>query len=193
MRELTKSMLSLSWAMSLLGLKQMASLLVPGSNASSSFEAVTRCTEEQLGPATRPAFRAGDSLQRGLVDLTFSLFTFGLWRPGASGGNWMRGSGDRGGWGQRGRSQGLGSWGGSSGYASCSPAGMGSSGAAGSGTTQAASNLTAQAMGAGIDLMQQGVNLAYQMVGGAATQPLGNSGWGPVPPPPGGSQATGNV
>jgi len=182
MRELTKSMLSLSWAMSLLGLKQMASLLVPGSNASSSFEAVTRCTEEQLGPATRPAFRAGDSLQRGLVDLTFSLFTFGLWRPGSSGGNWMRG-----GWGP-----GLGSSGGRSGCASCSPAGM-SSGAAGSGATQTASNLTAQAMGAGIDLMQQGVNLAYQMVGGAATQPLGNSGWGPVPPPPGGSQATGNV
>jgi hypothetical protein len=166
MRELTKSLLSLSWAMSLFGLKQMASLFDPASNASSSFEAVTRCTEEQLGPSTRPVFRAGDSLQRGFVDLTFTLLTFGAWQPGAG-----RGGGSRGGW-----SPGLGARGGCAG---CAPVGSG-----------AASDLTAQAMGAGIDLMQQGVNLAYQMVGGqvmgrASGQPAGSTGWGPVPPPVG--------
>ncbi|HEY7215687.1 MAG TPA: hypothetical protein VIC28_13735 [Thermoanaerobaculia bacterium] len=166
MRELTKSMLSLSWAMSLFGLKQMASMLTAGGNAAGSFEAVARCTEEQLGQVTRSTFRAGDNLQRGLVDMTFSLLTLGMWRPGAGGSAWGRGD-----------------MGGSStaGCASCSATGTGPS--AGANAVQAAGDLTAQAMGAGIDLMQQGVNAAYQMVGGGSAAQPRDTGWGPVPPP----------
>src|SRR3982751_1201037 len=87
-RDLTKSMLSLSWAMSLFGLKQMAGLLNPQShsNSTSSFEAVTRSAEDQLGPVARSTFRTGDNLQRGLVDLMFSFFTLGLWPGGGRGG-----------------------------------------------------------------------------------------------------------
>jgi hypothetical protein len=80
MREMTKSMMSFSWAMSLFGLRQMTCMLMPQSwrSATSSFDAVTRCTEDQFGSTTDSLFRAGDSLQRGLVDLMFSMFTLGL-------------------------------------------------------------------------------------------------------------------
>jgi hypothetical protein len=99
MRELTKSMFSLSWAMSLFGLEQMAGLLTPASKTAGSFERVIRCTEEQLGPAIRSTFQTGDNLQRRLVDLTFSLFTLGLWAPKGSRGGAGYGSGSRG-WGR---------------------------------------------------------------------------------------------
>jgi hypothetical protein len=99
MRELTKSMLSLSWAMSLLGLKQVAGLFTPGANTAGSFETVTRSAEDQLGPVARSTFRTGDNLQRGLVDLAFSLFTFGLWQPRGGRGNASRGGWGSGGWG----------------------------------------------------------------------------------------------
>ncbi|HSU81323.1 MAG TPA: hypothetical protein VLR69_02835 [Thermoanaerobaculia bacterium] len=103
MRDVTKSMLSLSWALSLFGLKQMASLLNPQGNpqgnAAASFEAVTRSAEDQLGPAARSAFRSGDNLQRGLVDLMFSLFTFGLWPGGSRGGAAGRSGWGASGWG----------------------------------------------------------------------------------------------
>jgi hypothetical protein len=80
MREMTKSMMSFSWAMSLFGLRQMTCMLMPQSwrGATSSFDAVTRCSEDQLGSTTDSLFRAGDNLQRGLVDLMFSMFTFGM-------------------------------------------------------------------------------------------------------------------
>src|SRR5687767_2703613 len=81
MRDLTKSMMSFSWAMSLFGLRQMTCMLNPQSwgNTAATFENVTRSTEDQLGPTTQSIFRAGDSLQRGMVDMMFSLFTFGAW------------------------------------------------------------------------------------------------------------------
>ncbi|MFY9826223.1 MAG: hypothetical protein WAM82_32965 [Thermoanaerobaculia bacterium] len=99
MRELTKSMFSLSWAMSLFGLEQMAGLLTPASRSAGSFETVIRSTQEQLRPALRSTFQTGDTLQRRLVDLTFSLFTLGLWAPKGSRGGPGRGPGSRG-WGR---------------------------------------------------------------------------------------------
>jgi len=98
MRELTKSMFSLSWAMSLFGLEQMAGLLSPANRSAASFETVIRNTQEQLRPALRSTFQTGDNLQRRLVDLTFSLFTLGLWAPKGSCGG-AGGSGSRG-WGR---------------------------------------------------------------------------------------------
>ncbi len=77
MRELAKSMLSFSWAMSLFGLKQIANALAPG-DAAASFDAVTRSAEGQLGQPAQSAFQAGDNLQRGVVDFTFGVLTGGL-------------------------------------------------------------------------------------------------------------------
>jgi len=85
MREFTKSMMSYTWAMSLFGVQQMVNAFRP-SKATESFDNVTKATREEFGEALRATFRAGDNLQRGLVDLTFGVFTFGMFdRRGASG------------------------------------------------------------------------------------------------------------
>ena len=77
MREFTKSMMSYTWAMSLFGVQQMANAFRP-SKATESFDNVTKATRDEFGEALRATFRAGDNLQRGLVDLTFSVFTLGM-------------------------------------------------------------------------------------------------------------------
>ncbi|MES1241640.1 MAG: hypothetical protein ABUT39_08470 [Acidobacteriota bacterium] len=166
--------------MSLFGLKQMADLFVSGSNTTASFEAVTRCTEGQLGATTRSVFRTGDTLQRGFVDLTFMFLTFGLWQPRSGRGGWVGQGGPR-----QGGSSGM-----SSGCSTCSST-TGTTGSSVSGAMQAASDLTAQAMGASMDMMQQGVNMAYQVFGGSSRQRQPqDTGWGPVPPPSGGGWQT---
>jgi len=76
MRELTKSMLSFTWSMSVFGLSQAVNLLSPR-QAASAFEEVTRRAQEQLGPSTRQIFGAGDNLQRSFVDLAFRTFGLG--------------------------------------------------------------------------------------------------------------------
>lgn len=72
MRDLTKSIASFSWAMSLFGARQLANLFRP-SEAAESFDAVTQATERQLGDVLRSAFQMGDRIQRGMVDITFGL------------------------------------------------------------------------------------------------------------------------
>lgn len=85
MREFTKSMMSYTWAMSLFGVQQMANAFRP-SKATESFDNVTKATRDEFGEVLKATFRAGDNLQRGLVDLTLGLFTFGMFdRRGASG------------------------------------------------------------------------------------------------------------
>ena len=79
-RDLTKSMISFSWAMSLFGTKQLVNVLMP-EKATTAFDAVTRATEEQLGDVLKGAFRAGDQLQKGMVDMTFSLLTLEAFNP----------------------------------------------------------------------------------------------------------------
>jgi hypothetical protein len=79
-RDLTKSMLSFSWGMSLFGTKQLVDLLTP-ERATTAFDAVTRATEEQLGDVLKGAFRAGDQLQKGMVDMTFSFLTLEAFNP----------------------------------------------------------------------------------------------------------------
>ena len=105
MRELAKSMLSFSWAMSLFGLKQIANALAPA-DAAASLDAVTRCTQGQLGQPTQSAFQAVDNLQRGLVDLTFGLLTGGLRLPGQSRGGAGRGNQAGNGWSDAGQRSG---------------------------------------------------------------------------------------
>jgi len=84
MRELTKSMLSFSWAMSMFGLRRMGDLLLPQSGwnlAAASFDAVTRSAREQLGAAAGSTFQAGDDLQRQAVDMMAGMFDRDSWNP----------------------------------------------------------------------------------------------------------------
>jgi len=80
MRDFTKSMLSYSWAMSLFGVQQMANLMRP-SKATKAFDNVTDATEEQFGDIIKATFRAGDNIQRGIVDLTLGFFTGQAFNP----------------------------------------------------------------------------------------------------------------
>jgi hypothetical protein len=89
MRELTRSLASFSWAISLFGVEQMANLLSP-CRAANALGAVARSAEGALGPGLRSAFRAGDNLQRAVVDASFSLV--GLGGPSANGGNSAQGA-----------------------------------------------------------------------------------------------------
>ena len=81
MRNLTRSVASFSWAMSLFGVEQMANLVSPR-RAAETFGAVARSAEGALGPGLRSAFQTGDRLQRSMVDLSFSLVGLG---PSAKG------------------------------------------------------------------------------------------------------------
>ena len=77
MREITKSMISFSWAMSMYGMRQLAEVMAPEGGwdrAAASLDAVTRAAGDQLGSVTGRLFRAGDDLQRGMVDAMFSMF-----------------------------------------------------------------------------------------------------------------------
>jgi hypothetical protein len=83
MREFTKSMTSYTWAMSLFGLQQMLDVFRP-SKATESFNNVTKATQDQFGDALKATFRAGDNLQRGLVDVTFGVLTLGMFNGGGA-------------------------------------------------------------------------------------------------------------
>jgi hypothetical protein len=85
MRELTRSMASFSWAVSLFGVEQMTNLLSPR-RAADAFGAVTRSAEGALGPGLRSAFQTGDRLQRAMVDASFGLVGLGGGSPAANGG-----------------------------------------------------------------------------------------------------------
>jgi hypothetical protein len=80
LRDLTKSVLSFSWGMSLFGAKQLINSLTP-EKATTAFNAVTRATEEQLGDVFKGAFRVGDQVQRTMVDMTFSVLMLEAFNP----------------------------------------------------------------------------------------------------------------
>lgn len=85
MRELTKSILSFSWAMSLFGIQQTTNLMSP-EKAAEAFDSVTEVTGEQFGDALKTAFRAGDKLQRNAIDMTIGMVTDQAVNPN----KWMR-------------------------------------------------------------------------------------------------------
>lgn len=83
MRELTKSMLSYTWAMSVFGVQQMVNLLTPGDGdlwgkAAHAFDNVTDATTKTFGGAMTQTFKFGDSLQHGMIDIMFGGLTLGL-------------------------------------------------------------------------------------------------------------------
>jgi hypothetical protein len=75
MRDITKSMLSYTWAVSMFGVQQAANMFrggrQQGSRATDAFDDITGAVTEQFDDTFKAAFRAGDSVQRGLVDLMF--------------------------------------------------------------------------------------------------------------------------
>jgi hypothetical protein len=81
MRELTKSMMSYTWSISVFGVQQFVNLMTPSSDvcgkATQAFDNVTDATTDTFGSAMRQAFQAGDSLQRRLIDIMFGGLTVG--------------------------------------------------------------------------------------------------------------------
>ena len=73
MRELTKSVFSASWAMSLFGVQQMVNLADPA-RAARAFDSVAQAAVTGFDGVTRAAYETGDRLQRQMVDATLGLF-----------------------------------------------------------------------------------------------------------------------
>jgi hypothetical protein len=97
MRDLTKSMTSYTWAMSVFGMQQMLNLLGLGGNGSwnrstTSLNNVTQAASDELGDTVRAVFRSGDTLQRGMVDVFLAPLSFTNWcGGGTTGGEGQRG------------------------------------------------------------------------------------------------------
>src|SRR3954451_22035108 len=68
-RELTRSMASFSWAMSLFGIEQMTRLASPR-RAADAFSVVARSAEGTLGPGLSSILQTGGRLQQTLGDLS---------------------------------------------------------------------------------------------------------------------------
>ncbi|HYL05415.1 MAG TPA: hypothetical protein VE075_05215 [Thermoanaerobaculia bacterium] len=78
MREITKSLTSFSWALSLFGVQQVVNFVqrpLPAADHPAARELGTaaRAGEQQLGGTFERVFKAGDQVQRSAVDLAFGL------------------------------------------------------------------------------------------------------------------------
>lgn len=75
MRELTKSMLGLPWALSMFGVQQAMNLAAPSSkrmsDAAQAFDALSETAGQGFGGWTLQAYKMGDAAQRALVDAMF--------------------------------------------------------------------------------------------------------------------------
>lgn len=76
MREVAKSMLGFSWAVSLFGFQQLSKAMAasptqPETLTVAEVEEVSRAVQSHLFGATAMQFRAGDEWQRRLVDVVF--------------------------------------------------------------------------------------------------------------------------
>ncbi len=80
MRDLTKSFLSFSWAMTLFGLDQVRHLVADDDSGertdriSQDLDAVTDAAKDRLSERNASMFDSGISLQNDMVDLTFDIF-----------------------------------------------------------------------------------------------------------------------
>lgn len=76
MREVAKSMLGFSWAVSLFGIQQLSKIVAPTAAqpvdaTAAEVEEVSRAVQSHLFGATAMQFRAGDQWTRNLVDVIF--------------------------------------------------------------------------------------------------------------------------
>jgi hypothetical protein len=83
MRELAKSMMSYTWAMSMFGVQQAINLVTPvqgtgqSAKTSQAFDNVTEATAQTFDPTMVQAFKTGVSLQIGMIDMMFGGFLAG--------------------------------------------------------------------------------------------------------------------
>lgn len=87
MREVTKSMLSYTWAMSVFSVQQAANLFGRGAEpgctrAVEVFDGITGAVTGELDGGLKTVFRVGDNLQRQLVDAMSA--GMGVLKPGQS-------------------------------------------------------------------------------------------------------------
>ena len=81
MRDLARSMIRFSWAMSVLGARQAANIFTPGEGwqrSTESFDAVSHAAVDHMGETMKGLYQAGDRLQSGMVD-TVSRLVQGNW------------------------------------------------------------------------------------------------------------------
>lgn len=92
MRDLTKSMVSYTWAMSVFGVQQTLNLLNPNGQAAGAeaMRNVAGATADTFGPTLRAVYQAGDNIQGGLVDLMFG----GMWSGRLDPNRWMQSATD---------------------------------------------------------------------------------------------------
>src|ERR1051325_26546 len=87
MRELAKSAVRYTWAMSLFGIQQAANVLTPSSfqepapKANAAFFTVKRVTENEFDDLLSAAYQVGDEVQRGLTDIFFDTVTLQAFNP----------------------------------------------------------------------------------------------------------------
>ena len=87
MRELAKSAVRYTWAMSLFGVQQAANVLTPASlrqptrRANSAFFSVKQAAEVQFEDIVFAAYQVGDEVQRGLTDIFFDALTLQAFHP----------------------------------------------------------------------------------------------------------------
>ncbi len=85
MRDLARSMIRFSWAMSVLGARQAANLLAPRQGwdrSAEAFDAVSHAAAEEMGETMKSVYQAGDRLQSGMVDTVSRMFGGGWSEPG---------------------------------------------------------------------------------------------------------------
>src|SRR5262245_42568795 len=80
MREIAKSMVGFSWAVSLFSLQQISKVLTPTASTANDataaeIEEVSRHVQSHLSESLAQQFRAGDEWQRRLVDALFDAAT----------------------------------------------------------------------------------------------------------------------
>lgn len=85
MRDLARSMMRFSWAMSVLGARQAANLMTPREGwgrSTESFDAISHAAADHMGETMRGFYKAGDRFQSGMVDTVSRVFRSGWSDPG---------------------------------------------------------------------------------------------------------------
>lgn len=78
MREVAKSILGLSWAVSLFGFQQLSKAMTPATTqpcdvTATEVDEVSRAVQSRLSDSAAQQFRAGDEWQRRMVDIMFDM------------------------------------------------------------------------------------------------------------------------
>lgn len=84
---MTESILRFTWAMSLVGLRQAANVILPGKGWQErnrrELDALSATATRDMGEKMRGFYRAGDRFQAGALDTAARLFSASWSRPGA--------------------------------------------------------------------------------------------------------------